>query len=598
MLKCLACAQKLTLLLVGSAIALTSANGEDWTAQFEVSGTGQLASFAQVAAWGDGSATAIWLSTDSLPGTAGYRIRTSDFINGSWSAPTVVSELGVTNAPDVAASTDGKTVAVWHRDGKLEGSVRSTPPAPLGTPTFFTPTLNGGFINSFTLGLNASGTGALAFYQSSDRLSIFPITDGVFGSAASITPSPSVPPNSSRSPGLAALTTGQFFVAYNYYNPPNTIARLLGPLTSSATTFSAYPTGVRDVVLSNHSSGPISLWRDSATQRYAMMDGVGPNITFISAAGMDTAGPPRVASDGVGNVVAAWYERVTGSGEGRRVMAAVRPAGESAFGAPVVLSEEDSDPGRGPSIDIAAIAPDDFVVVWDRDNGSTTQIEAARKRPGAAFQDLADQLNSNPRSTARFPTVSGDGQGGAVVVWVNAATAGSTLYYRVFASVLGAGGGGGGGGEPVFDPGPLPQIKKLRVSRQRFAAGGRYNEVVAPRGSFTRVQPDLGLAQPLRVGTDFLFKSNVAGSLRVEITTGGRATTNNLDKKSVAPVVIPVRKAKQTLKLTARAGTNRVRFLGQGLRPGFLHTAEFTVTTAAGTSKPARVTFIVDAPAG
>jgi hypothetical protein len=128
---------------------------------------------------------------------------------------------------------------------------------------------------------------------------------------------------------------------------------------------------------------------------------------------------PDVALDAAGDAVAVWSRS---GGGASAIEGASRPAG-GAFSAPVSLSETGAEVG---SPDIAVNGGGDAVVVWVHASPTSSVIEAASRPAGASSFSAPVPLSASD-GHALAPRVALDAAGDAVVVWFEAAGAGSVV---------------------------------------------------------------------------------------------------------------------------------------------------------------------------
>jgi PKD domain-containing protein len=123
-------------------------------------------------------------------------------------------------------------------------------------------------------------------------------------------------------------------------------------------------------------------------------------------------GTPAVALDGQGDAVAVWQ-----TGVEEKIEAAVRPAAEGAWQAPVVISPEGAVPS-GPQV--AVDAAGDAVAVWsDRESSSGNSVWASVRSPVTGVWSPAERLSEvgEPGRSSLHPVVAFGDEGDAVAMW-------------------------------------------------------------------------------------------------------------------------------------------------------------------------------------
>ncbi len=139
---------------------------------------------------------------------------------------------------------------------------------------------------------------------------------------------------------------------------------------------------------------------------------VQPAVDLSASAADKDAQDPQIATAPDGTATVVWH-RWNGSGDGDTavIQAATRPPG-GAFSAPVEVSVA----GRTAiHPQISGAADGSVTVVWQRDNGSNTIIQAATRPPGGNFGLPADL--SAPGRDAGDPQIEVAPDGAATAVW-------------------------------------------------------------------------------------------------------------------------------------------------------------------------------------
>ena len=125
--------------------------------------------------------------------------------------------------------------------------------------------------------------------------------------------------------------------------------------------------------------------------------------------GGQSIGEPDVAVDAQGNALVVWPQL----GVTETIQAAVRPAGDGVWQAPVAVST----PGENAILPKVAIDPQgDAVVVWTSNNGGNRIVEATSKHGSSGIWQAPVALSS-PTEGASEPEVAIDSQGDAVAIW-------------------------------------------------------------------------------------------------------------------------------------------------------------------------------------
>ena len=122
---------------------------------------------------------------------------------------------------------------------------------------------------------------------------------------------------------------------------------------------------------------------------------------------------PDVAADAAGNFVVVWQDIQDGSSSGVRGQRF--DSGGSPVGAQFQVNSTTGGGQGSPSVAISSTG--DFVVVWDGDGPSTTDIFGQRYNSSGTAQGSEFLVNTYTTSFQRLPSVAADSAGNFVVTW-------------------------------------------------------------------------------------------------------------------------------------------------------------------------------------
>ncbi len=387
------------------------------------------ASRAQVAVAVDGATTVVW--TRSYDGfTNIVQARTRPAGSGTFGGAVNLSAAGQdAGSPQVAVGVDGATTVVWTRrnDGARNTVQARTRPA--GSVTF------GAVVDLSTTGQNAAlpqvavgvdGATTVVWRRSYDGVNYIvqartrPAGSVTFGAVVDL----STTGQNATSPQVAVAADGTTTVAWERFNGSHWIiqarTRPAGPGTfAGALNLSA--TG-------QHAQSPqLAIAADGATTVVwtRRNDGIfyiaqarrrpAGSVTFDTAVNLSATGQSSgevqvaVAPDGATTV--AWNRR--DDGVYYIVQARTRPAGSVTFAAAEDLSALGQDAHW---LQVAAAPDGATTVVWRRNNGSNSIIQA-RTRPAGSVT-FVDAVNlSAAGQNASLPQVAVAPDGATTVVW-------------------------------------------------------------------------------------------------------------------------------------------------------------------------------------
>ncbi|HTU16374.1 MAG TPA: hypothetical protein VMF31_14400 [Solirubrobacterales bacterium] len=288
---------------------------------------------------------------------------------GPWALPaTSLSEVGLDSSePQITASPDGTTTAIWRRSGNnwiIQAATR--PPA-------------GGFGVPIDLSV-----------------------DGQNASSPQITTSPD-----GTATAIWTRRNGNNWIIQTATRPPGgdfgaPIDLSAAGQNASAPQITTSPDGTTTAIWSRYDGNDLII--QTATRPPG---GAFEAPISLSAGGQDAAVPQITA--GPDNTTTAIWRR--NNGNDWIVQAAIRPPG-GAFGAPFDLSAAGQD-ATAPQI---TAGPDNTTTaVWSRNNGNDWIVQAATRPPDGAFEAPIDL--SAAGQNASIPQITTSPDGGTTAIW-------------------------------------------------------------------------------------------------------------------------------------------------------------------------------------
>jgi hypothetical protein len=313
--------------------------GGSWTAaQTLTSASGVNASTPSVAISPVGNAIAVW--EVYIISSQAYKIQSSTrSAHGSWTAATSVTPPGDSTLPKVAMDGNGNAVAVWVQTTSNVGAIETanlpasgawTAPVALSTP--------GVSSTNPTLAVNALGDAIVGWQTSGGQILVAERQAGVWSAPISIAPAA----YRQGSPHVALNNRGDAAIAWTGRGTALVATRAAGGSWSAPLTISKQSSGASARIVLDDSGNAVMIFQlvkytgtsyvypIEAVSRPAGGSWGTPGI--ISGAN-DYGATPNLVATPAGSFTAGWIDDTTYT-----IRAAIRPSGQSAFGAFSVLA--------------------------------------------------------------------------------------------------------------------------------------------------------------------------------------------------------------------------------------------------------------------
>ncbi|MDH3612043.1 MAG: hypothetical protein OEU90_02160 [Gammaproteobacteria bacterium] len=326
---------------------------------------------AQVMLFDQGDALAVWQA--GVASRGGRRIYVSRYTpGGAWTPPQIIDGIsGDAFSPQLAASNRGDVVVVWTEvaaDNSGQHIYANTYTDEVGWSN--AQTLGAAGHQEFPqVAMNTDGT-AIAVWQQMDNLGVKSIASNRFT------------PETGWEAGLAIDQ------ADDLVSLPDVAIDAAG--NGIATWLDRPPSGNNDLVSSRFTNG------------------IGWNVAEAVESLDGAAYVYAVALDSIGNGLATW-RHFDNAGHG---LYSSRFEANTGWAEAVEIGLSDGVPGRS---SLALAADGDAIVVWEQDNGSTTDIYATRRHSNGVWDD--PQTIDHLDGIAGFPQVATDANGNAIAVW-------------------------------------------------------------------------------------------------------------------------------------------------------------------------------------
>ena len=340
---------------------------------------------------------------------------------GQW--PATATPLGPAGIGEAvyAGNAAGAAVFVWLNGSLLQASYR--PAAGAWGPTE-TVADTGGPYSDIELALDDAGNVAVTWYRNTSTSTALVEVALRSVAASQWLPVDTMPPGPREvelQPDVAFEGNGDVVLVWTSLSAIPSFARLLTSSRSLAGTWSApvelSPSGTsaQDVSLSSNGAGTVAAtWHDVSTVRAAVRTGGvwGPSEVLALPGGTGSlADIGRAAVDTAGNVAALWSRH---DGADWRVETASRPAGGS-WQLPATTLATGVNGSAQPVL--AGNGSGDLAATWRQSDGANVRIAAALRPAGGSWPG-SPLLVSTPGADAESARVAVDSTGLAAAVWV------------------------------------------------------------------------------------------------------------------------------------------------------------------------------------
>jgi hypothetical protein len=378
--------------------ASTSLNGAAWSAPANLSAAGQYARFPQVTVDGSGLATAVWERYDG----SNTFVQASTSLNGApWSTPVDLSTAGqYAYDPQVTVDGSGLATAVWDRDDgsntivqastSLNGAAWSTP-ADLSTA--------GQYAYSPQVTVDGSGRATAVWERYDNGDSIVQASTSLNGAAWSTPVDLSAA--GQYADGAQVTVDGSGLATAVWTDGAGTQKHIVqastslnGAAWSTPVGFSAAGQLPQDLQVTADGSGrATAVWSSISPNNFTFVVQASTSLNgaaWSTPVNLSTAGQYvanlygtrlQVTVDGSGLATAVW-DRFDGS---NHIVQASTSLNGAPWSTPVDLS------AAGQNVSEVAVATDGSglaTAVWDRDDGSSTIVQASFFDSGPTFADV------------------------------------------------------------------------------------------------------------------------------------------------------------------------------------------------------------------
>jgi uncharacterized protein YbdZ (MbtH family) len=404
-------------------VSFATADGQWRTPQLLELDDTNFASVPDVAADADGNAIAVWEQANA----GRYDIWASRFSGGSWSMPTLIESDDAGDAHDVqiAADTAGNAIAIWRQsDGTRDNIVTNRYVAGSGWQTAMPIEFGTGTAAAPQIAMSSNGEAIAVWHQFDGTRNNVWASRYAPGTGFSI--ARLVETNDAGSALDARVSIDSIGNSLLIWRQSNGTRFSLwaarygigsgwstAMLVENDESGDAQATDVvfdlnGDVTVSwqQHDGTRFNIW----TNRFDVTSGWG-TATLIDSEDLGDAFNAQLASDRDGNLMAVWYQF-----DGTRFnIWANRYSAETGWGSPAVIETNDGGEARFPRI--AMDTNGNALAVWRQIDGSRIKIWASRYRSGGGWAEPVLVENSALIGNALGPRIALDGRGNAHVVW-------------------------------------------------------------------------------------------------------------------------------------------------------------------------------------
>jgi hypothetical protein len=322
-------------------VAAQDAGGAWTAAQTLTPRSGVNASTPSVAISPGGNAVAVW----EVYANQGYLIQASTRqAHGSWTAATTVTQPGNSSSPRVGMDGNGNAVADWVQTTSNAGAIETanlpasgswTSPVALSTP--------GASATNPTLAVNSLGDAIVGWQTTNGQILVAERRAGVWSAPISI----AAAAYRQGSPYVALSDHGDAAIAWTGRGTALVATRAAGGTWSAPLTISTQSSGASARIALDGSGNAVMIFQlvkySGNTYVYPVealsrpAGGAWSTPVTISGAN-DYASSPNLVATPAGTFTAAWVDDNTYT-----IRAAIRPSGQSAFGAYAVLGSSTGD---------------------------------------------------------------------------------------------------------------------------------------------------------------------------------------------------------------------------------------------------------------
>ena len=422
-----------TILFLASALLAPPAHAAPtWTPVGDLSAAGQSGYGAQVAVDLAGNATAVWqqaVGADDLIQTA------TRPAGGTWSAPTNLTSLGQSAAPDIAVDAAGNATAVWEGSNGTHSIIR-TATRPRGGAWSGATDLSaeGQNANLPQVALGADGSATVVWFRSNGAYDVIQAATRAAGGSWSAPTTVSVTGRNAYGPQVVVDSSGSTTVVWRRQNELDFDRLVIQASTRPAGGTWSVPTNVSaaggsantpriDLDPAGNITAVWDWWNGSnyiVQAAFRPAGGTWSASSDLTAPGQ-SARDAAVAVDAAGNATAVWYRS---NGSHNVIQAATRPVG-GAWSAPTSLSAPGQD-ARDPRIVVDPHG--NATSIWRRNDGTHSIVQAARRPAGGVWSAATDL--SAPGQDSFAPELAVDDAGNAIAVWARDDGAQSIIQAR------------------------------------------------------------------------------------------------------------------------------------------------------------------------
>jgi hypothetical protein len=365
----------------------------------------------------------------------------------AWLPPTQLSATGFSaQAPQVSGDARGDAVTVWQRDGILEVSGR--PAGAAGWEPSQPISLGGAIAEAPLVGIDSAGDAVAAWRSLAGGEESIEESSRTGLSGSWSTPvvikelgMEEVDP---ADPGLAVAPDGAATIVWQRqhdvyassrpagggFGSPETVSEEAvqdeGPRVAldaggDATTVFELEAGERVIASSTRPAG--GKWSAPATISEPLLVNV-----------------PSVAVDARGDAVAVWeafFEEVGAGEKEEHIQVATRPAGASAWSAPVTLTKTESGLGEPGNQEIAIDGQGDAVAIWGRMHGANAETIETSQDHALGSSWSPPKAISGPGKMEEAPQVAVNDAGQATIVWERQEPSGTEIVEASSGSAIG-----------------------------------------------------------------------------------------------------------------------------------------------------------------
>jgi len=365
----------------------------------------------------------------------------------TWLSPTGLSVTGFSaQAPQVNVNARGDAVAVWQRNGIVEASGR--PAGAVGWEPAQQLSLGGASAEAPLVGIDSAGDAVAAWrslaggeesIEESSRTGLsgswsMPVVIDELGleELGQTEPDLAVAANGAativwlRKHDLAASSRP----AGGGFCDPETVSEAAeqnsGPSVSldagdDATVVFELKSGMRVIASSTRPAG--GKWSTPAT----ISEPLNVNV-------------PSVAVNARGDAVAVWeafFEEVGAGTQEEHIQVATRPAGASAWGAPVTLTKTETGLGEPGNQEVAIDGEGDAVAIWGRMHGANAETIETSQDHALGSSWSAPKTISGPGKMEEAPQIAVNDAGQAMIVWERQEPSGTEIVEASLGSATG-----------------------------------------------------------------------------------------------------------------------------------------------------------------